>query len=166
MNFKENEFFVRIQTFIDKSTKAASFLILVVVFAVSVQVFSRIVLNKFILGIIPLVQQSFAVFLLIGGAYITSKGDHIRVTVLFDLFGPKMKLFSKVMSFICMSIFMGILIWQSSWMGLNSLANKETMNGLYKFMPMYPLKLFIPVMAILILIVGVISFYKTWHNDN
>jgi TRAP-type C4-dicarboxylate transport system permease small subunit len=166
MNFKENKFLRQLQTFIDKSTKAASLLIFVIVFAISVQVFSRFALNTFVLGIIPLVQQSFAIFLLIGGAYIASRGDHIRVTVLFDLFGPRMKQFSKVVSFICMLIFLGIMIWQTSWMGLNSLAHKETMNGIYKFMPMYPLKLFIPVMAIFILIVGVISFFKTWHNDN
>ncbi len=166
MNFKENAFLERLQIFIDKSTKAAGLLIFVIVFAVAAQVFSRFALNKFILEIVPLVQQSFAVFLLIGGAYITSRGDHIRVTVLFDLFGPRMKRFSKIVSLICMLIFMGILTWQTSWMGLNSLSNKETMNGLYKFMPMYPLKLFIPVMAIFILIVGVISFLKTWKSDN
>ena len=166
MNLKENKFLGHLQAFIDKSTKAASFLIYFIVLAVSVQVVSRYGFNKFLVHIVPLVQQSFAIFLLIGGVYITSKGGHIRVTVLLDLFGPRMKRFSKILSLICMMTFIGILIWQSLWMGLNSLAHKETMNGLYKFMPMYPLKLFIPIIATFILIVGVIYFFKTWHNDD
>jgi len=51
-------------------------------------------------------------------------------------------------------------------MGLNALKHKETMNGIYKFMPMYPLKLFIPVVVTFILIVGVIHFFKTWYTDD
>ena len=121
MNLKENKFFGLLQTFIDKSASVVSFLILVITLAVSVQIFSRYAFNTFIVEVVPLIQQSFAVFLLVGGIYITSRGSHIRVTVLFVLFGPRMKRFSKVLSLICMSIFMGILIWQSSWMGLNSL---------------------------------------------
>jgi TRAP-type C4-dicarboxylate transport system permease small subunit len=166
MKLKENGLLRLLETFIDKSTKIAGFLVLLIVFAVSVQIFSRYGFNKFIREIVPLIQQSFAVFLLIGGLYVTSKGEHIRVTVLYDLFGPKMKRFAKVVSFLCMSIFLGILIWQSSWMGMNSLEHKETMNGIYKFMPMYPLKLFIPVMVIFILIVGVIYYFKTWNDDD
>jgi len=165
MYSKEGRFAGLLQTIIDKSTKAVSFLIYVIMLAVSVQVISRYGFNLFIVEIVPLVQQSFAVFLLVGGVYITSKGRHIQVNVLYDMFGPKMKRFSKVLSLICMSIFIGILIWQSLWMGFNSLAHKETMNGIYKFMPMYPLKLFIPVIAIFIFIVGVIHFIKTWHSD-
>jgi len=166
MNINEKSSLGRLQTAIDKSTKASSFLILVIVFGVSVQIVSRYGFNNFILQIVPLIQQSFAVFLLIGGIYISSKGSHIRVTVLYDLFGPRMKRVSKVLSFLCMLVFLGILLWQSSWMGLNALAHKETMNGLYKFMPMYPLKLFIPITVTIMLIVGVIHFIKTWHDDN
>ncbi len=166
MNSKRKNFFGQVQTFIDKITRIFSFLIFVIVAAVTVQIVSRYGFNNFIKEIVPLIQQSFAVFLLIGGLYISSKGGHIRVTVFYDLFGPRMKRFSKVLSLICMSIFLGILIWQSLWMGLNALKHKETMNGIYKFMPMYPLKLFIPVAVSFILIVGVIHFFKTWHTDD
>jgi len=166
MNLKENKFLGRVQTLIDLITKVFSFLILVIVVAVTVQIISRYGFNNFIKEVVPLIQQSFAIFLLIGGVYISSRGGHIRVTVFYDLFGPRMKRFSKVLSFICMSTFLGILIWQSSWMGLNALKHKETMNGIYKFMPMYPLKLFIPVVVTFILIVGVIHFFKTWYTDD
>ncbi len=162
---KLNNLLERLQTYIDKCTKAAGFLALGIAFAVAVQIVSRYGFNVFIKEIVPIIQQSFAVFLLIGGVYITSRGTHIRVTILVDLFGPKMKKVLKVVSLICMSIFMGILIWQSTWMGFNSLKHKETMNGIYKFMPMYPLKLFIPAMTIFIFLVGLIHFFKTWRED-
>lgn len=166
MKLEESNILNLFQNIVIKMTKAAAFLIFVVVIAVAVQVIARYGLNSFVKEIVPLVQQSFAVFILIGGIYVTLKGDHIRVTVLYDLFGPRMKQFSKIMSLICMLTFLGILIWQSIWMGLNSFAHKETMNGLYKFMPMYPLKLFIPIVSILILIVGIIHFIKTWNVED
>lgn len=166
MKSKESDALNRLQVIIDQITKIAAFLILVIVFAVAVQVVARYGFNSFVKEIVPLVQQSFAVFILIGGLYITLKGGHIRVTVLYDLFGPKMKRFSKIMSFICMMIFLGILVWQTTWMGLNSFAHKETMNGIYKFMPMYPLKIFIPIVSVFILIVGVIHFIKSWNDDD
>jgi len=166
MKSKESDVLNRLQVFIDQITQIAAFLILVIVFAVAVQVVARYGLNSFVKEIVPLVQQSFAVFILIGGLYITLKGVHIRVTVLYDLFSPKMKRFSKITSFICMMIFLGILVWQTTWMGFNSFMHKETMNGIYKFMPMYPLKIFIPIVSFFILIVGVIHFIKSWNNDD
>ncbi|WP_413869411.1 hypothetical protein, partial [Desulfobacula sp.] len=67
MNLKENKFLERTQIFIDKITKVFSFLILVIVAAVSVQIVSRYGFNNFIKEVVPLIQQSFAIFLLIGG---------------------------------------------------------------------------------------------------
>jgi len=165
MKSKENRYLRLLQTIIDKSTRAVGFLIYVIMFAITVQVFFRYGLNLFVPAIVPLVEQSFAIFILVGGVYITSRGGHIRVNVLYDMFGLNMKRFSKVLSLICLVIFMGTLLWQSLWMGLNSLEHGETMNGIYRFMPMYPLKLFIPFMAFLMLIAGIIYFIKTWHSD-
>jgi TRAP-type mannitol/chloroaromatic compound transport system permease small subunit len=54
---------------------------------------------------------------------------------------------------------MGVLIWQGSWMGWNALMVKELSAGSFR-MPLYPLKLLIPVFAFLILLQGIAVFIK------
>ena len=161
---KLDRFIKRSQEILEKLTKAAGFLVLVIAFAIAVQIVARQGFNKFLVEIVPIIEQSFAVLLMIGGLYVASKGMHIRVTLLSDLFGPKTRCIFKIVNLVCMSIFMGVMIWQTTWMGLNSFANRETMNGIYKFMPMYPLKIFIPIMATLVFLAGLVHLIGTWRE--
>lgn len=154
----------RVLDVLEKITKVAGFLALVIVLAVTVQVISRQGFNYFVRWIFPLIQQSFAVLLLIGGVFVTAKGMHIRVTVLSDHFGKVTRVVFKIISLLCMSIFMGVMIWQTAWMGMNSFQNKETMNGIYKFVPMYPIKILIPVISILVFVFGLIHVFRTWDE--
>jgi len=51
-----------------------------------------------------------------------------------------------------------VLIWQSAWMGWNSLMMKEKAAGAFRI-PLYPFKLLIPVVAFLFLLEG-ISYFR------
>ena len=54
---------------------------------------------------------------------------------------------------------MGVLVWQGSWMGLNSLMMKEKLAGAFR-MPLYPFKLLIPIGAFLFLLQGIAVYFR------
>jgi TRAP-type mannitol/chloroaromatic compound transport system permease small subunit len=54
---------------------------------------------------------------------------------------------------------MGVLVWQGSWMGWNSLMMREKLAGAFR-MPLYPFKILIPVGAFLFLLQGIVVLSK------
>ena len=55
--------------------------------------------------------------------------------------------------------FMGVLVWQSSWMGWNSFVMKEKAAGAFRI-PWYPFKLMIPIVCVLFLLEGISAFLR------
>jgi TRAP-type mannitol/chloroaromatic compound transport system permease small subunit len=114
-----------------KIGKAASFLIFLIMTITTVEVVARYVFNHPTIWVWPVNRQLFGVFILFAGIYTMSKGDHIRIEILY------------------------VLIWQGSWMGWNSYTVGETASGAFRI-PLYPLKLLIPIAAFLFLLEGII----------
>ncbi|MCP4295497.1 MAG: TRAP transporter small permease [Proteobacteria bacterium] len=160
----ENSFTRTIQRYIEKAVTIFSFSIYLIMATVTIEVISRYLFNQPLIWVWPINRQLFALFLLIGGIFVTTEGEHIRVQVFYDKFKPGMKRFSKFLGFLLLLIFVGTLIWQTAWMGMNSLEAKEMTRGVFKF-PLYPLKVLIPIAAVLFLFEGIIHFLKTWKDD-
>ena len=104
----------------------------------------------------------FGVFVLFAGILAMSENGHIRIEIFYEHFPAKMKLLSKIITLVSFVIFMGVLVWQSSWMGLNSLKMLEKSPGAFPI-PIYPFKLLVPIAAFLFFLVGVVVFLK---NNN
>jgi TRAP-type mannitol/chloroaromatic compound transport system permease small subunit len=103
-------------------------------------------------------KQIFGVFILFAGVYTLSETAHIRIEIFYDRFSPKMKLFARIISLLLFVFFFVCLIWQGAWMGLESLAVKEKATGFFP-MPLYPLKLLIPIVSCLFLLEGIALFF-------
>ena len=93
-------------------------------------------------------------FILVAGDYTMSKDGHIRIEIFYDHFPPRIKLIARLIALCCFVIFMGVLLWQASWMGLNSLKMGEKVTGAFR-MPLYPFKLLIPICVFLFLLQGI-----------
>jgi len=104
-------------------------------------------------------RMLFGVFILFAGIYAMLENAHIRIEIFYDHFPPKMRLFSKIVTLAAFVIFMGVLVWQASWMGLNSLKMHERAPGAFQ-LPIYPFKLLMPIGAFLFLVVGIVVFLR------
>lgn len=101
----------------------------------------------------------FGVFILFAGVYTLHKGDHIRIEIFYDYFPPKMKTVARWIALIAFIVFMSVLVWQSGWMGWNSLMMKEKAAGAFRI-PLYPFKLLIPIVSFLFLLEGIAFFRR------
>jgi len=105
----------------------------------------------------------FGVFILFAGIFAMLERAHIRIEIFYEHFPPKMKRLSKVVTLISFVIFMGTLVWQAAWMGMNSLKMHENSPGAFHI-PIYPFKLLVPVAALLFFVVGFVVFLKDGND--
>ena len=140
-------------------SKPASLLVFIMMLITSTEVIGRYVFNSPTTWAWPLNRQIFGVFILVAGAYTMSKREHIRIEILYDHFPPKVKMIARGIALASFVIFMGVLVWQGSWMGWNSLMMKEKLAGAFR-MPLYPFKILIPIGALLFLLQGIAVYFR------
>ena len=143
----------------EKAGVAASYLTMVMMTIISFEVLSRYLFNSPTKWAWLTCKQLFGLFILFAGVYTMSQKAHIRIEILYDRFSPRMKFISKMISMFLFAFFIGCLIHQGSWMALESLAVREKATGVFP-MPLYPLKLLIPIVSILFLLEGIVVFSK------
>ena len=86
-------------------------------------------------------------------------GRHIRVEILYERFGSRLRTVSSVLTVICFFAFVGLLVWQGYVMAEMSIGNREVIRGMIHF-PVYPLKALIPVAAFLFVFQGIANFRR------
>lgn len=148
-----------IETGIIRFGDIVSFLILIIMFFTTYEVVARYVFNRPTSWVWLVNRQLFAIFALVGGAYAMAHGMHIRIEMLLERYNPIMKFIIRCLSLCCLIGFLGVLIWQGAALGWISLGNREFSPGIFK-MPLYPVKLFLPIAAFLFLLEGLVCFYK------
>jgi len=154
-----NSIFNVIDTISEKTSKAVSLLIFLMMIITTVEVVGRYLFNHPTVWVWPINRQLFAVFILFAGIYTMCKGAHIRVEILYDHFPPKMKKIARQIAMATFLCFMVALVLQGSRMGWNSLIAREKLTGAFPI-PLYPLKLLIPIAAFLFLLEGIVVFVR------
>jgi len=143
----------------EKIGGAISLIALPIVFIIAAEVVLRYAFDSPTVWAWPVNRQLFAILSLFGGAYTLLHGRHIRVEVLYERFGPRLKLVTMVLTAITFFTFMGILVWQGYLMAELSFEGKESLTGVFT-LPIYPLKILIPVAAFLFLLQGIAALSR------
>ena len=154
MNNGIKGFFELIDAITERIGRPASLLVFIMTAVTTTEVVGRYVFDHPTIWAWPLNRQIFGLFILVAGAYTMSKDGHIRIEIFYDHFPPRIKLIARLITLVCFVIFMGVLLWQASWMGLNSLKMGEKITGAFR-MPLYPFKLLIPIFVFLFLLQGI-----------
>ncbi len=152
-------FFNLIDTISSKIGDGLSILIMVIMFFTTFEVVLRYVFNSPTIWVWPLSRQIFGVYILFAGIYAMSKDAHIKIEIIYNMLPNKIKQIARLLGIVSFVSFMGVLIWQGAWMGQNSLASGETAHGAFRI-PLYPLKVLIPLAAVLFFLEGIYILSK------
>ncbi|MBE0597035.1 MAG: TRAP transporter small permease [Desulfuromonadales bacterium] len=153
----------RFETIITLLSKGMSLLLLVIMVLVTWEVVSRYVFNNPTSWVWPVNKQLFGFYVLLAGTFTLIKGGHIRIEILHDRFPVRFKRMVSWLSCFLAVSFTGALVWQGWKMGWESYQVRELANGVFKIQ-LYPLKLFLPVAALVMLIAAVIFFVIRHEN--
>ena len=159
MRHSIDKFFSRVDKVSERLGKIFCYLVFIIMIITTIDVTARYVFNRPLLWGWLTNRLLFGVFILFAGVYTLLKGEHIRIEILYDHFPPRIKTIARWISLAAMTSFLGVLVWQTSWMGWNSLMNNEKAAGAFRI-PLYPFKLLIPVVAFLFLLQG-ISYFRS-----
>ena len=152
-------FFNWIDTIAEKAGKITCYLVFIIMVITTVDVIARYAFNQPLLWGWLLNRQLFGVFILFAGVYTLFKGEHIRIEILYDHFPRGLKSVARWIGLLAFISFIGVLVWQSAWMGWNSFMMKEKAAGAFRI-PWYPFKLLIPTVAFLFLLEGIAAFRR------
>jgi len=153
-------FIVSVDAVAEKSGKAVSLLVIVIMVTTVYEVVARYAFHNPTNWAWPINCQLFAILALFGGAYTLLKGGHIRVETLY-----KMKLIARLIAFACLLIFIGVLVWQGGVMARISLMAGEWTSGVFKI-PLYPFRILLPIVAFLFLLEGIADFIRNKSEGN
>ncbi len=154
--------FRAIDWFSNWAGRVVCYLGLVLMVITVISVITRMGNISFIWGF-PLNRQVFGVFILFAGVYAMLTEAHLRVEILYTRLSSKARYILGAIDLVLFAILMVVLIWQSGWMASNSIINNEMSQGTPKI-PLYVIKSFIPVVAVLFLLQGIASFFRRDNN--
>lgn len=102
-----------------------------------------------------------ASFMLAGGFTLLLKG-HSRVDVLFMFLSPKAQAILELFTSAFFWLFSGMLLYKGAVMAWDAVSVWETA-GTYWNPPVWPIKMVIPLSALLLMLQGVAKFIRDWH---
>jgi len=155
---KVRQFFQLIEVVTEKAGSISYLLAYCIMLLIAGEVAVRYIFHSPTVWVWPINQQLFGLIGLFSGTYALLYGRHIRIEILYKRFGSRLKLGSNVLSLSLFLLLMGVLVWQGWVMAESSFTFRQQLPGLFK-MPLYPLKMVIPVAVLLFLLQGVAGFF-------
>lgn len=149
---------IKIERMLNGIGRIGSFLILFIMTFIAYEVVARYVFNAPTSWVWPVSKQIFGVFVMIAGSYAMIHNQHIRIEVFYDRYPPLLKSVIRGLSLLIAILFLGSLLWKGTIMGLDAWHTKEKAVGMLK-LPLYPLKLFIPIGTALF-ILGCVAYFS------
>ncbi|MFW2367129.1 MAG: TRAP transporter small permease subunit [Desulforhopalus sp.] len=141
----------------------ASLLILLLMAVVAYEVIARYAFNSPTSWAWLVNKQIFGVYVMVAGAYALVHNNHIRIEMLYQHFPRSVKTVIQWLTLVAAFCFLGALLWKSGVMGREAWETKEVAMGVFK-LPLYPLKIFIPIATFLFLLGCIVAVFK--KNDS
>ena len=137
--------------------KAISFLVLVIVVVILYEIFVRYVLNSPTIWAHEVSQMIYGVYVILLGGFLQQRNGHVNVEILTQRFSPRTRAIINCFTWILFFSFCGVLLvkgWEMAW---DSFLYRETESTVFA-PPIYPLKMMIPLGALLLLLQGLVKY--------
>ena len=102
------------------------------------------------------------IFAVMGGAYTLCLNGHVNVDVIHMKLSPKTRTIVDLLTFPLFLIYFGTLVWLGYDLFWDSVTTLER-SGTSWSPPIYPLKLFIPLSALILLLQGFVKFIQNFR---
>ncbi|TFG93635.1 MAG: TRAP transporter small permease subunit [Syntrophobacterales bacterium] len=106
-----------------------------------------------------LTKMIFGAYAVLAGGYVLLCGKHINVDVVFSHFSERVQVILKVVTSPLFFFFCGVLLYYGGSFSWESLTGLETSQSAWD-PPVYPVKLMIPLGALLLLLQGIAELIR------
>lgn len=144
------------------SGRFLSLLVIVMMGIILYEVVLRYFFNRPTTWALELTTMIFGVYMMGGGIYALLVDGHVRMDLFYDKWPVRRKAFADVLTFPLFMFFFCILLWKATAYGIDSLVMMEHSKTTWS-PPIYPWKLSIPIIVLLMLAQGLSNFMKNLH---
>jgi len=139
--------------------KWVSYLMLVVFVLLLAEVGIRLVMGSPVVWTGELAQLVFGAYAVLSGGYIMAHHGHVNVDLLYSRFSPRVKAVVDIFTSVLFFVFVGALVYFGSSMAYESMEFWERSQSAWN-PPIWPVKLAIPVGAVLLLLQGIVKLIQ------
>ncbi len=139
--------------------RALSFLIIALIVVILYEIFARYLFNSPTIWAHETSQMVYGVYVILMGGYLQQRNGHVNVDILYHRFSPRTRAIIDLFTWILFFIFAGTLLvmgWDMAW---ESFEYRETEPTAFA-PPVYPIKMMIPLGALLLLLQGLVKYIK------
>ena len=143
----------------DWSGKLVSFLIYAGVVVLVYEVVLRYLFNAPTIWAHGITQRLFAAYYILLGAYALRQGAHVNIDVIYKRFSIRIRAILDLATATLFFLFCGVLLWKGLDFAMTSVGMQERCNTVFNA-PVYPVKVMLPVGALLIILQGLADFTR------
>lgn len=110
-----------------------------------------------------LAQLIFGAYSVIAGGFLLAHRGHVNVDIIYGHCSRRRKAVIDLATSFLFLLFIGVLIWQSWDMALDSMETWETSHSLWNPY-IWPVKLLIPIAGVLLLLQGLVRMASDWRT--
>jgi len=137
--------------------KAISFLILVLIGVIVYEIFVRYILNSPTIWAHEISQMVYGAYVILLGGYLQQRNGHVNVDILYLRFKPRTRAMINLFTWLLFFAFCGVILVKGGEMAWDSFLYRETDPTAFA-PPIYPLKMLIPLGALLLLLQGLVKY--------
>ena len=143
----------------DWSGKLVSFLIFAGMIVLVYEIILRYIFNAPTIWAHGISQRLFATYYILAGAYVLRHKGHISMDVVYNRFSLRGRAILDLITASLFFAYCGVLLWPGALFAWKSLMQLEPCNTVFRA-PLYPVKLMIPLGALLIVLQGLAKFAR------
>ena len=143
----------------EQTGKAVSYLVIILAAVVLYEIFVRYLFNSPTIWAHEISQMIYGAYVILLGGYVLQRKGHVNVDILYNRFTPRTRAIIDLFTWLLFFYFCGLLLvkgWEMAW---DSFLVRETEPTSFA-PPVYPIKMMIPLGALLILLQGLAKFIR------
>jgi len=146
----------------EQTGKVVSYLILFLVGVILYEILVRYLFNSPTIWAHETSQMIYGAYVILLGGYVLQRGGHVNVDILYHRFKPRTRAIIDLFTWLLFFYFCGLLLWKGGEMAWDSFKVLETEPTAFA-PPVYPIKMMIPLGALLILLQGLAKFIRDFN---
>jgi TRAP-type mannitol/chloroaromatic compound transport system permease small subunit len=155
----------RVLAFIDSvsewSGKLVSWLILIIMAVLLIEVALRFLFNAPTIWIHELCMHLFGFFSVLAGAYVLLHKQHVKIDIIYLQFSPRVRAVIDTVTYMVFFMYIGAMLYYGTSLAIRAVQLNQTVSPSPWGSPIWPLKIALPVAALLLLLQGLADFIRT-----
>ncbi len=140
----------------DRVGHLVSYLVFFMFLFLLLEVFMRYVMRSPTVWTVELTQMLFGAYAVLSGGYLMAHGAHVNVDIFYSRFPPRIRAVVDIFTSVLFFLFLIVLLYFGGQLAWESLERLQTSQSAWD-VPVYPVKLMIPLGAGLLFLQGVVK---------